>query len=585
MRGRRELARVALGEIPADRVIRGGRLVNVYTGEIYPADVAIKGNRIAAVGDVEKAVGPDTEIIDAQGAYLCPGFIETHMHVGSAQLSMTELARVLVSRGTAAIATDFHESGIVGGVEAMRFLADEMARTPLRLLFTPFVAVYLASRASTGNVNGHDLLSLLDWPECVGVREWQVHGASIPDPHAQRFFDEAERRNLVLDGHLEGLAGADLQASVALRADSDHEMATADEVLERVRLGVYPCVRWGASTWDLEPIIREVVRRGIPTHHLTFSTDDQDGASLIRDGHMDHKIRMAIRSGLDPVAAVQMASLNGARLYRVERDLGAIAPGRLAYVVIVPDLREFTVQRVIADGRLVAEDGRYIASLTRPQYPRTFYGTVRLLRPLEAEDFAVRAPAGAREVRIRVIGQREGSIITEMRTATVPVRDGLVEAGDSLAKVAVIERHRASGQLGVGFIEGFGLKRGALAMTYNPGVCNLAVIGMNDGDMAVAANRAAELGGGLVVVRDGEVVAEAPLPLQGLYSDLPLEEAGPQLEAVDRALRDELGSPFRGFIIALGFACLGVTVPGLKITAHGLVYIENYRPEPVDLFV
>lgn len=583
MNERRQLAGVALGQVPADVVIRGGRLVNVHTAEVYEADVAIKGTRIAAIGTAESFTGPETEIIDASGEYLCPGFIETHMHVGSAQLSMTELARLLLSKGTVAIATDFHESGIVGGVQAMRFFADEMARTPLRLLFTPFVAVYLASKGSTRHVSGEDLLGLLDWPECVGVREWQHHGAGIPDEYAQRFFSEGLSRGLVLDGHLELLDGPGVQASIALGATTDHEMRTAAEVQERVRLGMYPLVRWGASTWDLPRIIGEMVRRGIPTHNVCLSTDDQDAASIARDGHLDHKIRLAIEAGLDPVAAVQMATIHAARAYRVERDMGSIAPGRYADIVFVRELDNFIVDRVIAKGKLVARGGQYIGSARQPQYPDTLYNTVRLGRTMQADDFAVVRP-GVEQAEVHVLGVREGFIATEKRTAVLPVSDGTVRLADGIAKMAVIDRHNASGQMGIGFVQGFGLQAGAAATTYNAGVCNLAVVGTDDGDMALAANRAAELGGGFIVVKDGHVVAEAPLPLQGLYSDLPLEQALPQLEAVDRALSEQLGSTFRGFFIALGFACLGVTVPGLKVTQNGLVYVDDYQVTPIDLF-
>lgn len=587
MEERKALAQVALGQAPADVVIRGGQLVNVHTGEIYPAGVAIKGTRIAAVGDVDGTIGPDTEVIDARGAYLCPGFIDTHIHVGGSQLSMTELARLLVSRGTAAISTDFYESGMIGGVQGMRFLADELARTPLRALFTPFIASYLClgPLGNTQQLSGDDLVGLLDWPEIVGVREWQHHSVGIPDDAVQKFLETAVQRRLVIDGHLEKLKDADLQASIALGAMSDHEMGSLEEVLDRIRLGAHPLVRWGSSTWDLEPIIRGVVRDNIPTDRLAFCTDEQDAVSLARDGHMDHKIRMAIQCGLDPVKAVQMATINAARFERVDQDLGSIAPGRLAYVVFVPDLKEFVVDRVVANGRLVAEGGRYIAPLSQPEYPSHLYGTVRLQRALAAEDFAVRAPEGLHEVRVRLIRQTEGNITPESQTVVLPVREGNVALQPGIAKVAVIDRHLASGRMGVGFVEGFGIRAGAVASSFNPGICNLAVMGVDDGDMALAANRVAELGGGFVVARGGRIVAEAPLPLHGLYSDKPLAQALSELEAVDRALRDELGSPFRGFMVAFGFLCLGVTVPGLKITEQGLVEIKDYRVEKVSVFV
>lgn len=587
MEERKALARVAMGQEAADVVIRGGQVVNVYTGEVYAADVAIKGQRIASVGELPAAaIGPETEVIEANGDYLVPGFIDTHIHVGGSQLSMTELARAIVPRGTAALMTDFYESGMIAGVRGMRFLADEMAKTPLRLLFTPFIASYLClgPLGNTKQVSGEDFLSLLEWPELTGTREWQTHSVDIPDPYVQQFLKETIRRNLVVDGHLEKMPLPDLQASAALGAESDHEGETSEGLLDRARLGIVSLVRWGSSTWNLEPIIRGVVKDNIETSNIAFCTDEQDAVSLMREGHMDYKIRLAIQCGMDPVTAVQIASLNAAKYARVDKDLGSIAPGRLAYVVFVPDLQKFVVDRVVANGRLVAEGGRYTAELSQPEYPAHMYGSVKLQRPLQAADFVVQAPTPSGEVAVRVLTQTEGNITPAPGVLNLPIEDGQVQLREGVAKVSVIDRHLASGNQGVGFVQGFGIKAGAIASTFNPGICNLAVMGVNDEDMALAANRVAEIDGGFVVVKDGKVVAEAPLPLHGLYSDKPLDEAMADLQAVEDAIRDELGSPFRGFIVAFGFLCLGVTVPGLKITERGLVNIDNYDVKPVSVF-
>ncbi|MFQ5873719.1 MAG: adenine deaminase C-terminal domain-containing protein, partial [Dehalococcoidia bacterium] len=581
--------KVALGEEEADLAIRNGQIIDVYSRQIYQGDIAIKGKLIAAVGEVAQCIGPATEILDADGYYLAPGFIDCHIHVGGSQLSMTQLARLLLSKGTIAIATDFYEIATIAGQEAARFCAEELGVTPLKLLFSPFFAAYLAVGpwGNPGRFSASDMMSSLDWPEITATREWQVGVTSIPDPAIRDFLSATYERRLVMEGHLEGRTGAVLQAAAAMGARSDHEMADAREALERIRLGIVVQARQGSAAWDLAKVVGALVENDVDSRAFMFSTDEMEADEIARDGHMDNKIRMAVEAGVDPLVAVQMATLNAAQFYRIDHELGSLTPGRNASVVFFEDLRGFRVARVVADGEVVAEGGQYTGDLSAPNYPKSAYEAMHVKAPLVAEDFRIAGPAVRSEVMINVIGIREGSLLTEHQVGELPVTEGEVRADPArdLAKIAVIDRHEASGRVGLGFIRGLGLNSGAVASSFNPGVCNIAVVGTNDVDMATVANRIVELGGGYVTAKDGKVLAEFPMPLWGIFSDCRMEEAVEQLKSVSQSLHRDLGTSFRGFHIGVGFCCLPIIIPSLKICDRGLVMVDRDFQEAIPLFV
>lgn len=573
------LVAVALGERPADAVIRGGRLVNVYTGEVHAADVAVLGERIAAVGDVERCLGPGTRVIEAADRYLVPGFIETHIHVGATSLTMTELARLLVPFGTAALVTDFTEAGKMRGKRAMRFFLDEADRTPLKAYFSPFYTTLMGIEGRPG-VSMDDLVEMLDWPECVELREWNVFAQRNENRTLASLGRLARSHGKRLCGHMDGQAGPTLQASVAAGSLSDHEVATEAELLERLRLGLAVQVRFSSGADNLG-VLAALARHRVDTRNVMFATDEEDIDDLAYLGHLDHRIRAAIGMGIPPIAAVQMATINAANYLGIGGDLGGIAPGRRAFVNLVDDLRRFTVAEVVVGSEVVARAGRYVGELTAPEYPDDFSDTIRLRAPLSAADFVVEAPRPDQDgsVDALVIDIRPYDVRTEARTVALSVVAGAVRADPErdVAKIAIAERHFASGKVGRGFVSGFGIERGAFGSSYHPGPLHLAVVGVDDHDMAVVAARIAELGGGFVAAVGGRVVAEAALPILGFLSSEPAEQVVAAFRAVKQAVREELGGSFDGLFTGLAYLCMPGVLPDVRMTVDGPVNVRLGR--------
>jgi adenine deaminase len=584
---REELVLAAKGELPADLLVQNGTLVNVDTGEIYPGGVAIKGERIAAIGDVDYTIGPETQILDAMGHYLCPGFIDTHMHLDGSQLSVTEFARAVVPRGTTAISTDFYEYGIVAGTKAIRFALDEMKQTPLKVLFTLPLHHYLSHGpfGSTHTIQADDMYEMLDWSECVGLSEWNVNKWEIPDNLIKPITDAARDRGKLIAGHFGIMPSELVHATAALGIYSEHEASGPQEALEKARAGVHIQMREGSAGRDLTQVIKAVTELKADPRHFSFSTDEQEADSLVHDGHIDHKVRMAVACGVPPVTAVQMASLNAAEYFGVAGDLGSIAPGKIADLVMVNDLTEFRVTTVIANGKVVGQDGHYVGDLRPPKYPDYFFNTIKLNHATTQDDFVISAPRNTGRAKTRVIGVVRGSLVTEHRQLSLPVegRRLVADVDQDVIKVAVLDRHEASGRMGKGFVQGLGIASGAVGSTFNPELMNVVVAGTNDRDMSLVTNRIAELEGGYVVAHNGQIVGELPLPLLGLFANRPVEQVVDQLGNINRALRDLLGTDFPGLITALAFICLPVAIPSLKICEQGLVDVTTM--ELVDISV
>jgi adenine deaminase len=582
---RKHAAEVAAGERAADLVLRGGRLVEVHTGRILPLDVAVAGPRIAAVGDVSYCLDASTEVIDCAGLYLLPGFVEPHLHIGGSQLAIEGLAQVLLARGTVAVGTCFYEPAVVAGAVAVEELLARAAETQLDVLFSPFhaAALGLGAFGNLGRFGLDDLVRLVRHPACVELREWNWNVARIPLSELREAWEAALARRVTVGGHLEGLTGPPLQASVALGVRSDHETATAEEAVEKARAGVTVQIREGSGARDLDRLVAAIGEHGADPRCFAFSTDEQELVSLVRDGHIDHKLRLAVARGVAPIDAVRMATLNAAASLGVDADYGAVAAGRFASVALVENLASFRVTACLARGRLVAEGGTYTVRepVARP-YPAAWRETVRFERRLGANDFLL--DLDGRVGSVRVIGITPGSLLTEELVEEVEFEEGRLSAGSALAKLAVLDRHEGGARGAVGLVRGLGLERGALASTVNPGMMNLMVAGVREEDMALAANRVVELGGGIVVARDGDVTAEVALPLFGILSDAPAPDVAAACTAVDEAIA-RLGSPEPGLLTTLGFACLAVSIPTLKICDRGLVRVSRDSQEAVELVV
>jgi len=573
-----ELSCVALGKKPADLVIKGGKLVNVETSEIEPkADVVIAGNRIALVGDAGRCVGTRTHVINARGKFLTPGLLDAHVHVESSMLTVTQFARVVLPRGTTGAFIDPHEIANVLGMRGVKLMLDESERLPLKVFVALPSCVPSAPGLETSGaeIAPDDIARGLRWKRVVGLGEvMNYQGVLAGDKKMRGEIDAALRARKVVEGHAPGLLGGELSAYVAAGVRSDHESTSPEEAIQKLRLGMALEIREGSAAKSLAALIKPILKLGLDTRHCLLATDDMHPKDLM-EGHMDNVVRRAIEEGVDPVEAIRMATLNTAEHFGVDDDIGSISPGKIADVLIVGDLKKFDVAAVVASGKVVAKRGKLIAAHPARGYPSFARKIVNLKRKVLPGDFAVKGGAG--RARARVIWLVEGQIITKHRVERLGVEGGFV-VGDprrDIAKVAVVERHRATGNIGLGFVRGFGIRRGAIASSVGHDAHNITVVGADERDMAAAVNEIARVGGGQVVARGGKILARVELPIAGLMSDKPSEVVAAQLERLHRAA-ESLGVKLESPFMQLAFLPLAV-IPELRITDRGLVDVERQK--------
>jgi len=561
---------VARGERPADLVLRGGRVLSVFTGELLELDVAVAGEHVAGLGRYR---GEREE--DVSGLVLLPGFIDGHMHLESTKLRPDAFAAAVLPHGTTSAVLDPHEIANVFGARGIRALLAAADRLPFDLYaMVPSCVPASPFESSGATLSAEDVEALLRHePRAFGLAEMMDVPAVVRGDRAALAKLAAAHRTTGghVDGHAPGLAGPALNAYLAAGVRSDHECTTPEEALEKRRLGMWIMIREGSAARNLEALLPLVLEHG-PANCL-LCTDDREPDQLLEEGHLDDVLRRAVALGCPPADAVAMATLHPARYHRLHEH-GAVAPGYLADVVAVPDLEGFRPVRVWKRGRLVASDGE-VVGLPEVPLPDWMRGSVRV-PPLSADDFLLAA-----EGSVRVIGVVPGQIVTGALVAEPTQRDGraVADPARDLAKAAVVERHRGTGRIGLGFVAGFGLRRGALASTHAHDAHNLVVVGVDDADMAAAVNHLARLGGGQVAVLRGRVLADLPCPYGGLLSDEgPREVArrARELERAARALGVTLPAPF----MAMSFLALSV-VPELKLTDRGLVDVARSELVPL----
>jgi adenine deaminase len=583
--GQRDLIDVALGYKPASLVVQGGKLVNVLTREIYPADVAILGDRIAAVGQVDYAIGLETTTIDAHGKYVTPGLIDQHIHIHETQLNIVQFAAAVLPRGTTGVCTDFYGEMVVSGVKAVRACLNAARGLPLKVWFMLGTPGYYqnAPFGATGWPSLDEMLELVDWPECHGMDDAFASKIAAGDPEILRLVDAVQSRGKRVCGHGSEIGGRPLNAWMAyVRATDDHECVDPAEAVEKARLGLHISMREGSGCYNVSAVAKAITEYGVDPRRFCFSTDLISPLQIAEDGHIDNAMRNAIRGGIPPIVAVQMATLNAAECLNVDVDYGSITPGKVADLLLLEDLAEVRVAGVIASGGLVAQDGRMLMSLTSVQFPEWAYGTVQFPRPLTPADFALRVGRRDGDVMARIITASGHSLLTGEVHERVPVRDGEVmpDISRDILKIAAIERVRGTGELGVGLIRGFGLQRGAIATTYNSQEQNLIVLGTDDHDMALAANTLQRVGGGFVAVDRGSVRALLELPFFGLESDQPYDYVVARLKELNDALAN-MGCHLPAAFHTLGFMGLPVDIGTLKISPKGL--IDVWKREVVSL--
>ena len=579
---RRELIDVAMGKTPADVIVEGGRLVNVATGEIYEADIAVKSDRIAAVGDVEYAKGADTRVIDASGRFVTPGLIEGHLHQYHSYLGVTEYVEALLSHGVTATADAFYGPGIVAGVDAVRFFKQAFERMPIRLIFLVPTLAWLQNRelglTPTPGIDAEDLFDILGWDGCYGLEEPPYLPVVEHYDEFLDLFDETLRQRKVITGHAAGITWRQLQAYAAVGVTTDHESVEVHDALAKARAGMTLLMRQGSGCFDVPEVVRTHTEFGIDPRRLAFCADLASPEKLMTEGTIDHAIRVAIAQGVSPVHAVQMATINTAEAFYGQRDFGVVAPGRFADLVLVSSLRDFTIDTVVFGGNEVFREGEFLIELPKTEYPDFLRDTVTLPQPVTADALDFTAAGGRDEVEVRVIGVTEGSLETDERRARLPVVDGVVGADldNDVLLLAMIDRFGKGTGIGVGFVQGFRLNDGAIASTANAVCENIVIVGTNTTDMAVAANHLATLGGGKVVVRSGEVVASVGLTICGLLTEEPMEEVMSKFDRAFAAIA-ELGCPLKNPFSQLEFCFACGEIGDIKLSDEGLLLIH---PEP-----
>lgn len=572
---------VALGNNSADLIVKNGRLLNVHTREIYHADVAIAGDRIAAIGDVDHCQGKDTAVIDAKGQYLLPGFIDAHIHFESSMLSFTEFAKMALRHGTTVAASDLMEITIVSGVEGAKEILDEAKKTPLTL-FYPVPSFMSESEYQTiGSNLGPDLVGeLITLEEAVGLAEVLAHPILSKSSISQNMLALADREKKTAEGHAPALSGKELNAYCTAGIRSDHESTHREEALAKLRCGIRILMREGSASTDLLDCLKIITEDGVDSRYCSMISDDIDALHMATLGHMDHKIRMAIRAGIDPVTAIQMCTINPAESLKIDKLYGSISPGKFANVVIVDDLELLNISQVIAKGKVAVEGSDVIFQTASASCSEKLLNTVKLSSEITPKDLVIHVGEARRKARVRVIGASSTSLLTEALEAELDVVEGFIMADveRDILPIAVIERYGKNGNIGKGFISGFELKKGAMATSVGHDHHNITVLGTNPADMALAVNRLAELNGGLVLVVDGKIIGELPLPICGLLSDQAGEAVAATIDELQKKLRD-LGCPMSSPFMSLSFITL-IFIPAYGITDLGLIDVG--RMERVD---
>jgi len=559
----KELISVARGEIPADLLLKNARIVNTFIGEIEQADVAIYGDRIAGVGDYGKA----KEIIDLQGGFLAPGLINGHTHIESSMLHPARYAQAVVPRGTLAVVTDLHEIANVCGFEGIKFVTDLSRKLPLDMLFmAPSCVPATHLETSGAQISSKEVKKILAHPKIIGLGE-MMNFPGVVSGDEEVLQKIGASKGKVIDGHAPGLAGKELNAYLSAGIRSDHESTTLEEGREKLRRGMYLMIREGSSEKNLDALLPLVTDNTYK--RCFFVVDDRNCSDLLREGDIDAVVRKAIDRGLEPVRAIQMATINAAEYYRLY-DRGGIGPGYIANLITITDLAKLELEMVFYQGKLVAREGKPLFTL--PPVTLELRDTVRIKPPMGKS-----LRIAAVDKTYPVIEIVPGQIITKKAMEKVKVVDGAVtpDVERDILKLVVVERHRASGNIGVGLVKGFGLKKGALASSVAHDSHNIIAVGANDLDILKAIEEINRLQGGLVVCADLEILASLPLPIAGLLSPEPLKVVVSQYEEVERAAANLGNLPPSPFTL-LSFLALPV-IPELRLTDLGLVDVAKFK--------
>jgi adenine deaminase len=558
-----QLIKVARGEEPADLLLKNARVVNVFSGEIEETGVAITHSRVIGLGNDY----PAHRVIDLGGHYIAPVYIDAHVHIESAMVPPFEFARAVVPHGTTSVIIDPHEIANVLGVDGIRYMLEASKYTP----FSVYVMVPSCVPATHLETNGgilrwSDLIQFKTDPWVVGLGEMMNYPGVLhcDESVLDKLRAFSDKR---IDGHAPGVTGRDLEGYVAAGIASDHECTTVEEAREKIRLGMRIMIREASNAQNMKALLPVITPKN--ARRILFVTDDRFPGDLIDQGHIDYIVRTAIHEGLDPVTAIQIATLNAAEYFNLH-DRGAISPGRRADLIVFDNLQNLTIEQVYRGGKLVARNGRVLPQEAPPRHP-----DVRNSMNVKWSKVDVRLPAGEHK-HVRVMGMITDQITTTQSVEEARIKNGYMVSDPErdLLKIAVIERHQGTGNVGIGFVRGLKLKRGAIGSSVAHDSHNIIVAGTNDDDMMSAARAIAAMQGGLVAVEKGQVLGRVPLPIAGLMSDQPIERVREQLDDLVDVARD-LGSDLHAPFMAMAFLALPV-IPELKITDRGLVDVNKF---------
>ncbi len=572
-----------LGQHVCDLKLKNVQLVNVFSSEIYPTDIYIKNKRIVSI---EPGISLEAkEVIDCGGQYAVPGLIDTHMHFESTMLSPEALANVVLPKGTTTLCADLMEIANVAGEKGLKAMVESIDKLPYRMLIEVSSRVPTApGLETTGAVlDEKEVAKIMDWPESVSLGELDPSKILfVKDEYIHKIADTLAKRKIV-NGHAIGRLGQELNIYASSGISDDHECVEPEELLARLRVGIKVLVREGSTERNIDTLIKGVLEQNLPTDNLMFCTDDKHAQEIRDEGHINYNIARSIQLGMDPMRAIQMATIYAARHFRLEDEIGSITPGRLADIILVPDLRRMKVSTVLFEGKVVARDDRMLEECQVTTYPEWLKHTVILKKAATAASFAVKAKASGSETTVNVIDLIDRQIINKRVVLTLPVKDGEIQldSANDILKLAVVERYGKTGGVGVGFVRGFVMKKGALAYSMSHDHHNIVVVGVDENDMAVAVNAVHRMQGGLAAVGDGRILHEMCLPVGGLMSEKNADAVMEELEKMNAAAK-ELGCPLPAPFMTLSFISLP-TVPELGLTDIGLIDVLNHTLIDVEV--
>lgn len=572
----KEMIRAGRGIIPADTVVKGGNLVNVMTSEIYPADVAIYKDTIAAVGDVSDYVGPDTQIIDASGKYLVPGLIDGHIHSECSKLSITSFAKAVVPCGTTSMISGLDEYISVSGLEGLKEVLAEVKQSPLKVFWgAPYKTPYTIPESTVSfNFTKEVHEEVQQWPECYGVWETVREFLQEEDENTLGAIEQAFKNRLPVFGCAPMARGNDLNGYLCGGVRLDHESYDHEEVVEKMRKGMHMLIRESSVTHFLAENIRAVTEvNPYMARRVSFCTDDVTATDVLEKGHLDNVVRLAIAAGVEPMAAIQMGTINSAEAYRIDHLVGSISPGRIADILLIDSPEEFHVETVISNGRLVAQNKKLTYDLKAPERSSVLKSELKCKKTTKTDfEYKVDIQNGTADVLAMDV---QGPFVRKRRDVVLKVEDGIVlpDSEQDVALVSVLERFGRNGNQSLAFCSGWNLKKGAMASSAAPDDNNLIVMGVNPEDMSIAVNHLIEQGGGQVVVADGKILEFLPLPVGGIASDEEPEAIAAQEKLLNKAAQD-LGSTLPEPLMYMFFLPI-TAIPDYAITDVGPVDYTN----------